>query len=391
MKGFARRSRVSEARALIESRIAPIDGERIPFRSALGRVLAEPIIPRVNVPPHPKSAMDGYAVRSADVPGTLRVAGEIKAAEAFGRPIEPGEAVRIMTGARVPDGADAVVMVEDTTLDGDRVTIGSAAAGQHVLQTGEDLRAGTALMSAGRRLRPQDVSMLVTVGHLEVLVKRRPRVRIVPTGSELVAAGVTPSGSEVVESNSFMLAALAERDGAEAILHPIVRDDMAILERALLEPGADVVVMTGGSSVGREDFGPVVMRRIGELPIHGIDVKPASPTAIGFLGATPVVLAPGYPVASYVAWDLFVTPILHRMLDLPIHLPYPRARAELAKAIEKPPSRTMVVRVRIEGGRAVPIPGGAALLSTLTSADGFVLAAEGESLEAGRDVEVYLY
>jgi molybdopterin molybdotransferase len=394
MKGFAKRSRVSEAHALIEQRVQQLGVERVPFSSAFDRVLAEDVLANRNVPEHPKSAMDGYAVRAADLPGTLEVIGEIKAAEQLGKVVGEKQAVRIMTGAKVPDGADTVVMAEDSRLEGDRVTIAIAPqAGQHILRTGEDLEAGKPVLTAGRRLRPQDVSMLVTVDALEVAVRRRPRVRIVPTGTELVRAGTRATGSEVVESNSFMLQGLAVRDGAEPILHPIVRDDPALLERALREPGADVIVMTGGSSVGKEDFGPVVMRRIGELPIHGVHAKPASPTGIGFLGSTAVVLAPGYPVASYVAWDLFVRPIVQRLLGVPMHWPYARTKARLAKPFKKPEEQTMIVRVVLgDDGVATALPGGAALLSTITRAAGFVLAPEGVGeIAAGAEVDVHLY
>jgi molybdopterin molybdotransferase len=393
MKGFAKRARVSEAHALIASRVGPIGLERVPFSSALHRVLAEDVVADKNVPEHPKSAMDGYAVRARDLPGTLQVIGEIKAAEQFVATIGEKQAVRIMTGARVPEGADAVVMVEDTKLDGDKVTIASAGSvGQHILHTGEDLSAGKAVLHAGRILRPQDISMLVTVDALEVAVRRKPRVRIVPTGTELVRVGTRASGSEVVESNSFMIHGLALRDGAEPIVHPIIRDDMELLKRAFLEPGADVIVMTGGSSVGKEDFGPVVMRQIGELPIHGMHARPASPTGIGFLGSTAVVLAPGYPVASYVAWDLFVRPIVQRMLGVAVAWPYARTRARLAKAFKKADEMTMIVRVVLKDGTATALPGGAALLSTVTRADGFVLVGEGVTeIPAGADVEVFLY
>jgi molybdopterin molybdotransferase len=398
MKGFAKRTLVSEAHALIDQRVSQLGLERVPFSHALGRVLAEDVVASRDVPEHAKSAMDGYAVRASDLPGTLAVIGEIKAAEQLARAVGKGEAVRIMTGAKVPEGADAVVMAEDAQLDGDRVEIQvEPQVGQHILRIGEDLARGKPVLRAGRRLRPQDVSMLVMVDALEVAVRRRPRVRIVPTGTELVRAGTHARGSEVVESNSFMLQGLAVRDGAEPILHPIVKDDPSLLERALLEPGADVVVMTGGSSVGKEDFGPVVMRKIGELPIHGVHAKPASPTGIGFLGSTAVVLAPGYPVASYVAWDLFVRPIVQRMLGLDPHLPYATTRARLAKTLQKPAEQTMIVRVVLNETSSGPpmasaLPGGAALLSTVTRADGFVHAPEGVTeLTAGVEVEVHLY
>jgi molybdopterin molybdotransferase len=342
--------------------------------------------------------MDGYAVRSADVPGTLKIAGEITAAQTFERAVASGEAVRIMTGARVPEGADQVVMVEETKADGDRVEIKARSnAGQHILETGADLEAGQVVLARGRRLRPEDVAMSINVGALELAVYQKPRVRIVPTGNELVRPGVNPTGSQIVESNSFMLEGLAIRDGADPTLHPIVPDQVDLLRRALTEPGADVIVVTGGSSVGKEDYAPVVLREIGELAIHGVDVRPASPTGIGFIDRSLVVLAPGYPVASYVAWDLFVRPIVQRLTGLEPQLPYRVVRARLARDHKKPASRVEIARAVLEPHQgALPsasiLPGGAALLSTITRADGFILFDAGsDSFAAESEVDVHLY
>lgn len=400
MKGFGKRASVEEVVALIEARVRPLAPERIPFRTCAGRVLAEDIVAPRDVPPHPRAAMDGYAVRAADVPGTLTIAGEVTAAGRFEGRVGPSQAVRIMTGAPVPAGADQVVMVEETSADGGRVTVRAPAKpGQHVMETGADLRAGQAVLGRGRRLRPADIAMLASVGALEVAVHRRPRVRIVPTGNELVPPGTRPEGSQVVESNASMLEALAVRDGGEPTIHPIVPDDPALLRRAIggeLE-SAEVVVVTGGSSVGREDYPPVVLREIGELPIHGVDVRPASPTGVGFIGETVVILAPGYPVASYVAWDLFVRPAVQRLAGAPVALPYPTTAATLGREHHKPRSRLEVLRVTLhegpEGGRiATVLPGGAGLLSTLTRADGFVLFPAGaDQFSEGAPVEVHLY
>lgn len=393
MKGFRQRTSLADALALIERRVGPLGVERVPFNRALGRVLAEDVISDRNVPPHPKSAMDGYAVRSADLPGTLDVVGQIMAADAYDGAVGPGQAVGIMTGARVPEGADTVVMVELTKLHGDRVTIDVAqTGGTHVLATGEDLTDGATVLATGRKLRPQDLSMLVSVNSLEVTVRRRPRVRLVPTGSELVRVGTPAGATKIVESNSFMLEALAHRDGAEPILHPIVRDDIDGLKAALTAPGADLVVMTGGSSVGKEDLGPVVMREIGELPVHGVHMKPGSPTGIGFLADRPVVLAPGYPVASFVAWDMLVRPIVQRLGGAPVGLPYRTRRGRLAATYQKPEVRVELQRVMLEGDDIHMIRGGAALLSTTTRATGFVLLEAGRDLyEAGTELEVHLY
>ncbi|MCC7381877.1 MAG: molybdopterin molybdotransferase MoeA [Deltaproteobacteria bacterium] len=398
MRGFQSRTAVDDVWRLIAERIAPIGDERVPFTRALGRILAADVVADRDVPPHPKSAMDGYAVRAADLPGRLRVVGELMAADRSTRVLACGEAVRIMTGARVLDGADAVVMVEKTRLDGDTVIIEEAIpSGANVLARGEDLRAGSAVLGAGRRIRPQDLAMLATVGSLEVPVKRRPRVRLIPTGTELIPVGATPQGSEVVESNSFMLAALAERDGAETEIHPIVPDDAGLLERAVRDGSPDLVVITGGSSVGQQDLAPVVLRKIGELPVHGVHARPASPSGLGFVGGTCVLLAPGFPVASMVAWDLFGREVVQRMQGLAPFLPYAVVRIRLGHAIEKPAPRVDVVRVVLarEGGglpEARSIAGGAALLSTTTRADGFLLLPAGLTrFDAGAECDCHLY
>jgi molybdopterin molybdotransferase len=398
MKGFGARASVAEVLSLIAQRVQPLPSERIPFSRALGRSLAETIIPTADVPAFDKSAMDGYAVRAADLPGRLTVVGELMAKDQASASLAPQSAVRVMTGAAIVPGADAVVMVEDTRTEGSLVIIDKAVSpGTHVLRRGEDLGAGRPILRPPRRLRPQDLAMLATVSALEPAVRRRPRVRIVPTGNELVPIGTTARGSEIVESNSFMLRAMAERDGAEVEIHPIVADDAARLRRVLEAPGADLVVVTGGSSVGKQDLGPVVVREAGQLLIHGIHVKPASPTGFGFVGETAVLLAPGFPVASFVAWDLFGREIVERMLGLPPALPYPTRTAKLGKALEKPEGRTDLVRVTLRSdseGAAVltPIPGGAALLSTTTAADGFVLLPAGRArFEAGEVLLVHLY
>jgi molybdopterin molybdotransferase len=396
MKGFGKRASVAAVQALIAERVRPLGMERLPFRAALGRVLAEDIVSDRNIPPHPRSAMDGYAVRSSDLPGKLRIAGELLAADAWKGTLKTGEAIRIMTGAKIPDGADQVVMVEETKPSGDAVEIAATQPkpGQHILETGADLKIGQSVLHKGRRLRPEDLAMMVSLGVLEVSVMRRPRVRIMPTGSELVRAG-RAQGSGVIESNSFMLEGLALRDGAEPIPHPIVPDDLEILRRAMRETGADVLVLTGGTSVGQEDYPPIVLREIGELWLHGVDVKPASPSGLGFIPETQtmVVLAPGYPVAAYVAWDLFVRPIVQAMEGAEVKLPYRTVRARLEKEYRKPASRIEVARVVLgASNEASVLPGGAAILSTITRADGFIVFPEGrDHFEAKSEVEVHLY
>ena len=393
MRGFQDRTHLTDVHALIEQRISALGRERLPFHQAIGRVLAENLVATENVPPHAKSAMDGYAVRAEDTPGELNIVGQLMADDRYQETLKPNEAVRIMTGAKVPDGANAVVMVEHTEAKDQNVLIKhDAYSGEHVLAIGEDLTEGEPVLHAGRTLRPQDISMLVRLNALEVEVFRRPRVRIIPTGTELTRIGANDSHRKVVESNSYMLHCLAQRDGAEITMHPIVRDDMDLLRAAVTSPGADLIVMTGGSSVGQEDLGPVVVREIGELPVHGVHMKPGSPTGFGFIDNTPIVLAPGYPVATLIAWDMIVRPIVQKMQAAKVRIPYASTSGVLAKDHKKPGKRVEFQRVTLEDGKVTVLKGGAALLSTATKADGFVIFDTGvEEVPAGSDVTVYLY
>ncbi len=398
LKGFRQRTALSEVAQWIQARVEPLGVERVSFREAAGRVLAEDVVALQNVPRYPRAAMDGYAVRAADVPGTLRVREELTAAQRASDPLAPKEAIRIMTGARLPDGADAVVMIEHTKTEADRVVIeGSTEPGKHILRVGEDVEAGLTVLTTGRWLRSPDIALLVQVGVTEVVVRRRPTVVIVPTGSELLRVGQPVSGTQVVETNSFMLEQLARRDGAEPVLHPIVQDDLSVLTQVMTDCRADLLVVTGGSSIGREDFAPVVANDVGEVAFHGVAVKPGSSTGIGRIGKTWVVLGPGYPVAAYVAWDLIVRPMVLRLLGASDRWPYRSTVARMDEPYPKRAGRTEIVRVTLSATteptpRATALPGGAAILTTLTRADGFLCLPDGQGpLERGDEVNVFLF
>ena len=399
LKGFSKRAPLDDVLAWIRSAVDPIGVERLPFRSAEGRVLAEDVVSKVNVPAFHRAAMDGFAVRSADVPGDLAIVGELTAAERAPRPLGDQEAMRVMTGARIPDGADSVVMVEHATvLEERRVQIDDPApAGRHILRVGEDIAKDRPVLTAGRWIKPQDLAMAVQAGALELTVRRKPRVLIMPTGTELLKTGEIPNASQVVESNSFMLEALARRDGAEPILHPIVRDDRETMKAIMQDCRADVLVISGGSSVGREDFAPVVANEIGDVAFHGIALKPASSTGVGRIGQTWVVLGPGYPVAAYVAWDLVVRPLIFRLLGTPERWPYRTIRARLAAPYRKRGGRTEIARVEMRpAANDLPsvtvLPGGSAILSTLTRGAGFLYLADSQGpLQTDEEVDVHLF
>lgn len=395
LKGFGRRAALGRVLEWIRDTVTPLGLERVPFRESLGRVLANDIRSTRDVPSFRRSAMDGYAVRTADLPGSLTVVGDLTAAEIADRPLAAEQAFRVMTGARIPDGADAVVMIEKTRVQGERIIIDDPSpVGKHILRVGEDIAVDQTVLARGRRLRPADIAMLVQAGVLEAVVRRRPRVLILPTGTELRETGRQATGSAVVESNSFMLAGLAERDGAQPILHPIVGDDPTLIRALMADAGADVIVVTGGSSVGKEDFAPVVANELGEVAFHGIALKPGSTTGLGRIGDTWVVLGPGYPVAAHVAWDLVARPLIAALLGTDARWPYRTETKKMAEPYPKREGRTEVVRVLVDpdGAHVRVLPGGSAILSTLTEAYGFLcLPDEQGALQPGDPVVVNLF
>jgi molybdopterin molybdotransferase len=296
----------------------------------------------------------------------------------------------------VPAGADAVLMVERATACETSVRANEPVpVGKHVARVGEDVTAGAEVLRAGRVLRPQDVGLLAAVGAARVAVVRRPVVAVLATGNELLPPGAAPDGVRIADSNSPMLAALVARDGATALPVRYVPDDAAgtrdALARACAE--ADCVLVTGGTSVGSEDHAPPAVAALGELAVHGIAVRPAAPTGIGFVRGAPVFLLPGNPGACLCAYDLFASRAVRARGGRDPELPYARARAALSAEVPSAVGRVDYVRVRLRGdGTADPLPGGAAHLSAAVRADGFALVpADRAALAAGEFVDVWLY
>jgi molybdopterin molybdotransferase len=433
MRGFRRRAAVAEVLALLEARAAPLPGEPVPLLDAAGRVLADPVVSAVDVPGFARAAMDGFAVCAGDTAGAtpaaprpLAVVGEAMPARPFAGAVNPGEAVRITTGASVPAGADAVLMAEfaQPEADGRVAARAPVAPGRHVVRVGEDVAKGRAVLSAGRALRPADVGLLASIGAATVRAVRRPRVAILVTGNELLPPGAMPEGFRIVDSNSPMLAALAARDGALVLPVRHVRDDFAAIRAAVLAAAADadVIFVSGGTSVGTEDHAPRVAAELGELAVHGVAVRPAGPFGVAYLQRpnppapfppreggedqpaassplTPdpspltVFLIPGNPVSCLCAYDLFAGRVVRRLGGRPWDLPYRRAAVPLAGAVASAVGRVDYVRVRVDGNAAVPLgAGGAANLSTAVAADGFVLVPPDRAeLAAGEVVDVWLY
>jgi molybdopterin molybdotransferase len=401
MRGFRDRTEVADVVRLIDGRVLPLGAEVVPSADAAGRVLAADVQAEVAVPGFDRAAMDGYALRAQETFGAgsynvldLRVVGESLPGRPFAGPVGPGQAVRIMTGAPLPDGADAVLPVEMAEEMAGVLRVREAiSSGRHVGRRGEDVEPGRSVLHKGRVLRPQDVGLLVALGIAGVPVVRRPRADVLITGDELLPPGAKPQGHHIVDSNSPMLAALARRDGAEPKVLPILPDRREMIREVMLRSTADVLLVSGGSSVGKEDHAPVLLAELGELVVHGVALRPASPSGVGFLAGRPVFLLPGNPVSCLCAYDLFAGRALRRLGGRPPDMPYRTQALPLAAKIASVVGRVDYVRVRIQDGLAEPLAvSGASMLSTTTVADGFLLVpCDSEGYPPGAVVTVYRY
>ncbi|MBA4191405.1 MAG: hypothetical protein C0467_25780 [Planctomycetaceae bacterium] len=431
MKGFAARASVAAVLASLDSRVQPLPGEIVSLPQLAGRVLADAVVSPVDVPGFARAAMDGYAVCSEDTATSapLDVLGESMPARPFTGTIERGQAVRITTGAPIPAGADAVLMAEfaQTAADGRVHSREVVKAGKHIVRVGEDVAKGREVLPVSRRLRPQDVGLLASIGVSTVRVHRQPRVAVLVTGNELLPPGSLPEGYRIVDSNSPMLATLVARDGGECLSVRYLHDDYAAVRDAIRDTDADVILVSGGTSVGTEDHAPRAVGELGELAFHGVAIRPAGPLGVGFRlcprvasdgrgeewetrrhGDTernpahlpispspqlPIFLLPGNPVSCLCAYDLFAGRVIRRLGGRSWELPYRSAMLPLAAKIASAVNRVDYVRVMVRNGQVTPILGsGASNLSSTVSADGFVLApAEREELAAGEMVEVWLY
>jgi len=314
---------VEEARRRILSALAPLPAEQVAVGDALGRVLAEDLASRVTQPPVAVSAMDGYAVRQADIatlPARLKVTGAAPAGGEIPPPIRAGEALRIFTGGPVPEGADSIVIQENTARDGDAVLIKEPSpAGKHIRAAGLDFRAGEVRLKAGRLLTSRDVGLAAAMDHPWLKVRRRPRIAILSTGDELAMPGERRRPTDIVSSNGVALAAFCRTLGAVPLDLGIVRDDRAALEeRIAAAEGADMLVTSGGASVGEHDLVQAALKARGmALDFWRIAMRPGKPLMFGMLGRTAVLGLPGNPVSSLVCATLFLRPAVQRLLGLP--------------------------------------------------------------------------
>jgi putative molybdopterin biosynthesis protein len=366
-----------------------VDPVRLPLAEAVGRVTAEPVWATRSSPSFDASAMDGIAVRAADTVG---------ASESTPVYLDAGAYVVLDTGDPLPEGFDAVVMRENVHYDdGRRAELRAAVAPyQHVRSIGEDVSATELLLPEGHRLRPVDVASAAASGATKLLVRRRPRVAVIPTGDEIRPLGTDLAPGEILDTNSLMLAAQAEVAGAEAWRSEIVPDDPDRIAATVREAAAraDLVIVVAGSSAGRDDHTAAIVERLGTLAVHGVAVRPGHPVVLGAVDATPVLGAPGYPVSAALTFDIFAAPLL-AALEGAAPAERPRARARVARKLASTMGMDDWVRVRLGrvGGAlvATPLPRGAGVLTSLVRADGLLVVPAGlEGHHAGEDVEVAL-
>lgn len=400
MTGFSSRVRVEQAVSWVVDHSRPLPPEDLPLCKLAGRVLASDVISGFDVPGFDRAMMDGFAVQSADTLGAspynrlrLTLVGTILPGDDLLPQVSSGETVKIMTGTAIPPGADAVLPVEQANFAGGEVfALSEVSPGKHVGRRGEDIARGSMALSAGRRLRPQDLGVLSSIGVSEASVVCRPRVRILVTGNELLPPGSKPSGNRISDANGPMLSALVRRDGGVPIYPGIVADAPdAIL--AAMQSDVEMILVSGGSSVGQEDYAPTLLTKFGELSIHGIAMRPSSPAGMGRLSERLVFLLPGNPVSCLCAYDFFAGLAIRRLAGRPDRWPYVQTQLTLRRKLVSTVGRLDYARVRIADGEIEPIAiSGASILSSTTRADGFVVIPEdSEGYPAGASVTVWLY
>jgi molybdopterin molybdotransferase len=298
-----------------------------------------------------------------------------------------------MTGAALPSGADAVLPVENVEVQGNQIfALDQVSPGKHVGERGEDIRVGSTILEAGRVLRPQDLGVLASVGRGQVDVIRRPKVNVVVTGNELLPAGSQPEGNKIVDANSPMLAALVRRDGGEPLGSTIIRDDPQAILTAL-QSDADLILVSGGSSVGQEDHAAALVAQHGELPVHGIAMRPSSPTGMGVFQGKLIFLLPGNPVSCLCAYDFFAGRAIRACGGRNKDWPYRQVRLPLRRKLVSVIGRLDYARVKIVAEQVEPLAiAGASVLSSTTRADGFVLIPDdSEGYPPDAVVTVFLY
>jgi len=398
---FKKRTRVDLAKNILLEHIRPIERrERIPIKDANNRVLAETIVSAIDIPDHRRAAMDGYAVRAEETTGASP-ANPVLLREGI-------DCIRVHTGSPVPDEMDAVIMIEDTITppastaeSGGMVEIRSAVhPNKHVSMVGEDVCHGDVVFGSGHHLRGCDIAMLGMIGISHVHVYDKPKVAIIPTGSELVPMHSETQTGKIRETNGLMVGLYVEKWGGIPVYRDIVIDDPGLIEKEILASAdCDAIILCGGTSVGARDYVPGAIESLGSLLVHGVGLSPGKPAALGMIdtinktgretGALPVLSLPGYPVACLIALFEFGRPAICELARMPL-MPDRLMRARLGAKIASKIGYLTYTRVRVTGGVAHPVmTSGAGILSSVTGSNGFVVIKEElEGLDEGDEVDV---
>ncbi len=402
MRPFKSTIPIDEARQLLREGVRPVSRtDTLPIAQAAGRVAAVDVAANLFVPPFSRSAMDGYAVVAADTanaspasPVTLRIVERVYTGNMPTQAVAPGTCAEIATGAPMPDGADAVVMVEETSrVDEEHVAIRAAArVGQNIGRKGADISPGDLVVRRGDLLNPSRLGAVAAVGAADVEVFARPRVAILSTGNEVIAPGTPIGPGQIYDVNRYTLAAVAEAHGCVAELHAPARDTIEALEAALDAcQGADVVIFSGGSSVGERDLLIDLVARRGEVVFHGIAVKPGKPTLFATMGGQPFFGMPGNPTSCLSNAYILLVPFLRGTAHLPIYAPR-TVDATLGKRIASVANRHQFYTVRLDGNVVLPAFKGSGDITSLSQADGYIeIPAGTDVIDEGTTVRVTLF
>jgi molybdopterin molybdotransferase len=401
MRPFTSTISIDEARAIIAAGTPHIERrERVPLLHASGRVLASDIVAAADVPPFDRASMDGYAVIAADAaaatreqPRTVRLAGRVYTGDIPAVRVEPGTAVEVATGAPMPDGADAVIMVEETALDGDRVSLfAPVRSGQNIGPRGADISVGQLALRAGEVLNPSRIGALAALGYADAETWARPSVAVLSTGNEIAPQGAPLPPGHIYDINRFTISTVVTEHGGVAVPISTARDTIAALHAALDEClRHDVIVFSGGSSVGERDLILDVIRDRGEVRFHGIAVKPGKPTLFGHVQGRPVFGMPGYPTSCLSNAYILLVPALRQMARLPLTAPR-TLQLPLAARITSVHGRHQFYTVRVESGQAVPAFKASGDITSMSRADGYIeIPAEVTEVVPGTAVTVTLF
>ena len=391
---------LSEARDQILELVAPLSPVHVRLDQAAGLCTVDDVRAPHALPPFANSSMDGYAVRRSDLdpPRPLQLVGEIRAGEAGETPLGPGEAMRIMTGAPVPPGADAVVPIEVASESDDVLTVHDVPPSSYIRPAGDDIAAGAVAVRSGIPLGAAELALLASLGVSPVEVRPAPHVACVTSGDELVAPEGSISPGQIRDSNAVALATLVHDTGGTSVVLPRVPDDPEAVTMALQTAAAeaDLVLSAGGVSVGRHDYMRKIVERDGEVALWRVAVQPGKPLLAGTIYGTPFIGLPGNPVSVHVGFEQFARPALRKMLGC-VELLRPLARATLTTGITKPPGRLHLVRVKLaqEDARLMATPTGAQgshIQTSLVGCDGLAhFPAESTSLDEGAEVDVEVW